>query len=1407
MLNEFKATLQRYIKQECKIKQVTDHLDRLLKKHPQLAESVEHEVDQLFTENTLSIDDKMAIFNVTSRYKSEGQDSADRTIVSGNNPDNEKTAIKSPDDGSQVDTDIPSATTQATGFDESSEADTEITEGDASDKASTTDSDESPAATKSNEVIDVGAILRNRFELKTKLGEGGMGAVFMATDKIKEEAQDKNSKVAVKVLNETFKKFRESFIALQRESSKQQRLAHPNIATVFDFDRDYTYDTVFMTMEFLEGEPLDEFIDNVPAKGLSYEEARPLIEGMCHGLAFAHLHQLVHSDFKPANIFLNKQGVVKLLDFGIARAAKKDTFIDGDGDTGKETTLFDPTSLGALTPAYASAEMLEGETPEPPDDIYALACVCYQLLGGKHPFNKIPADQARDDDLTVAPIAKLNRRQMKGLMRGLEFDRFDRTQTVEEFLDEITPKKPILAYALAGAAVILTIIGVLAGDIIQNHLREQRNQEMIAAIVDASASRENPVVAQSLEILATFDEDSQTRIQAEPNVQNAITAYFSYRIDQQVDKEQNRYDYPRAYTILNEARKYYPDSGKLNAKQGELDQRKQDELQIQRDLYTRFLKTGPWLKTGDNNIPNVIDTIRKVDPDNALLSDPRLIGSYITEARGSEQDGSFQRTRQILAQAKAYTDDQTDIINAEDTLAYTEYQAGKATRLEEILPAITNAMPEKNLGNALTVKEELAFIRLAYPDNDVLASVAESITRQLTATPTRKDALIEAENTFQSLAPVLSSKQQTTIRTRLNESWEKLGDADTAIMENRQESVTALRTEFDAISEQQANEFSYTLTQTLQEIVWQIESLVGAKHTTTQQARSDLALQYLDLANNAANSRRLSKASILVSYAKQFDTEAPGLAEAESLIADQLRAQENQRLEKERLATIIALKQDTLTKASAEQVDDAVRFLDLLKAYLMPDDPFLTTEAPNAIGKAYSDIALRDKRQFDKEKSYITKRDGYMAALETVDAGFKVAPDSRDLRAARAQIQYSLISANVRNKFNTSQVLDTADLQQRLRELQRFNPTIYERLQTEFSEVIANRISTMETYDPVAAQKFLDSARQLPLNQTLLSRIRVAVVAPSKYAASLEQAIRESQLSEASTIFSKAKIEESDHPTIKRLRTVLANRIGEANKAYKSYQLALRKNEIEDAKSLIARAIRIWRDNPDYIAAFKSIKTSIIASKAICQARLAGYGKRSRGRCYDMVSAKQQGPIMVVLPAGAGRGAPFAISKFEVSVGDFNHYCKKTNQCQVSDASPKLPVTSISLKQANDYAAWLSKTTGAKYRLPTVTEWEYAANAGGNQPRGKTYNCTLRLGDRIIKGTGLEDINSGTQNGWGIVNYIGNAQEWVTAPGGAKARGGAYRDAMQECAIGLERDHDGSPDELTSFRLVRDITI
>jgi len=302
-----------------------------------------------------------------------------------------------------------------------------------------------------------GDVLNNRFVLEDCIGVGGMSTVYKALDRRKLEANDRYPYVAVKVLNVEFRSHPDSLIALQREAKKSQSLAHPNIVRVYDFDRDGS--TVYMTMEYLSGESLAQILRAPGFNGLPGNEVMRILNGIARALIFAHGNGIIHADFKPANVILTDKGEVKVIDFGIARAFKRPDDFD------MEATRFDPGSLGALTPTYASPEMLEQQEPDPRDDIYALACIAYEMLTGRHPFGRMQATEARDGGLEVKRRKSLTRRQWKALKSALAFDRDKRTPDVRQFLNEFRPESavsvPAPVYAI-GKALLVTLFGGIA---------------------------------------------------------------------------------------------------------------------------------------------------------------------------------------------------------------------------------------------------------------------------------------------------------------------------------------------------------------------------------------------------------------------------------------------------------------------------------------------------------------------------------------------------------------------------------------------------------------------------------------------------------------------------------------------------------------------------------------------------------------------------------------------------------------------------------------------------------------------------------------------------------------------------------------------------------------------------------
>jgi hypothetical protein len=303
-----------------------------------------------------------------------------------------------------------------------------------SDTGSSSKPDSSPqswsswaAQQEADAPLACGSVLRGRFVLEELIGSGGMGQVFRARDLRREEAQDRHPHVAIKVLAGEFKRHPDALKALQREARKAQKLAHPSIGSVYDFDRDGA--NVYLVMELLEGEPLNEVVKAHAGTGLGTERALQLVEEVGIALAHAHSRGIVHSDFKPSNVFLTGDGEAKVIDFGIARAART-------GPKSEETsTAFDPAKLGAATLAYASPEqLLAAAEPDPRDDVYSLAVVAYELLAGRHPFGRRSALEAQLQEMTVAPIAGLSDAQNATLRCALSFNRERRPATVNDFV-------------------------------------------------------------------------------------------------------------------------------------------------------------------------------------------------------------------------------------------------------------------------------------------------------------------------------------------------------------------------------------------------------------------------------------------------------------------------------------------------------------------------------------------------------------------------------------------------------------------------------------------------------------------------------------------------------------------------------------------------------------------------------------------------------------------------------------------------------------------------------------------------------------------------------------------------------------------------------------------------------------
>jgi TolB-like protein/predicted Ser/Thr protein kinase len=321
--------------------------------------------------------------------------------------------------------------------------------------------------------LAVGQLLGGRYRIERELGEGGMGVVYLAADE-----QVRGEKFAVKVLKEQL--HAEALAQLSEEVRKTRRLSHPNIVDVHSVNVDGQ--KLYVLMEYLEGKSLQKLLDEEFGRGMSFSHAWPIIEDVGAALGNAHDHNVIHSDLKPANVFLTTSGRTKLLDFGIARVSRGPLLNARSGPR-------------ALTPAYASCEMLEGKEADRRDDIYSFACVIYEMLCGERPFGDLTALEAREERARPAALVVLSAGQNAALAQGLAFDRERRTASVEKLLEGLAPEHPQRSHppALLGAAAAALVAVVGVGYIALDRLWLSRHS---VAVEGAPAVAGTPSIAQ-----------------------------------------------------------------------------------------------------------------------------------------------------------------------------------------------------------------------------------------------------------------------------------------------------------------------------------------------------------------------------------------------------------------------------------------------------------------------------------------------------------------------------------------------------------------------------------------------------------------------------------------------------------------------------------------------------------------------------------------------------------------------------------------------------------------------------------------------------------------------------------------------------------------------------------------------
>ena len=346
-----------------------------------------------------------------------------------------------------------------------------------------------------------GDVLRERYRIVRMLGQGGMGTVFEALDQYRVDLTTVSNRVAIKVLHTAVTQRLDLLAELRSEFWHLQSLSHPNILRAFEFDRDG--DTEFFTMELLKGAPLSRVLGARTGRALRRPYALAIIRDIGAALAHAHSRGVVHGDINPGNILITDEGEVRVLDFGASRKLRDGPWI-ADFDL--------PRPGPVATPAYASCQLLSGETAGPRDDLFAFACVAYVLLTGRRPFRGHTAVEARALRVRPRRPGGLTRRQWRALRAALNFERERRPSGLAECVHRLDlreaarrlPTLPVLMTAAPRsrrAAIVTTasaLIMLLAAGglwVTTDHDALVRNATVLIAGATRTVTTAGPFIA------------------------------------------------------------------------------------------------------------------------------------------------------------------------------------------------------------------------------------------------------------------------------------------------------------------------------------------------------------------------------------------------------------------------------------------------------------------------------------------------------------------------------------------------------------------------------------------------------------------------------------------------------------------------------------------------------------------------------------------------------------------------------------------------------------------------------------------------------------------------------------------------------------------------------------------------
>lgn len=899
--------------------------------------------------------------------------------------------------------------------------------------------------------VGIGTVLKDRYVLEAIVAggdKGGMGLVFRARDLINEEAQDRNPFVAVKILNDEFKRHPESVLALQREARKSQNLAHPNIITVFTFDRDQG--NFFIVMELLEGSALNDVIKGAKDKGLPKHEALRIIQALARALAYAHERRIVHSDFKPSNAFLTNEGNVKVLDFGIARATKT---LGADGKSKDDKTLFDAATLGAFTPPYASCEQIEGKDPDERDDVYALAIVSYELLTGRHPFERKDAVTARDEGLKPAPVTSLSRSQWKTLQSALSFSRAKRPANGLAYGEGMTPKRlPIAVIVSSGAAALLFVIALV---IFVPGLIENRHA---ASIADDLNSKAPAVAAAALQQLQAAKPSLQANVLNSDANRRAVVRLYETQARVSFDPKNGRYDFSGARKALDDARQLLSDSATLDNLRASLEKEQKSEINARTEQFEDLLKRRMLLAPAGQ--PSVVETrnvVRQLDAAHPLLKDNRVPIAFRDAASAALAGQDAVQADKLLKlglEIAPSDPNLRDLVDQVKRARESQTLQARTAELEHTVEPLAEG--SATLASVRAARASLDQLRVASASSPVLSRVQKRLEALVAAEVSgalQQHKAEVAQSTLSEFEPYLAPPFLQAQRGAVTRA---VGDVQAKVLQADQ-----LRHSIDTLLAAPRAEEAWA--KELRGVLTKLND-VSPRDARIADAEQRASRYLLDQSRTLRSASRFSEAERLLDIGATFhggETEIAAERSAIKRARDQLEADNQVRAQQAKLA---ADKQRVLDLAGAGggQLDRALAMFRELEKQLPAGDPWAKVSAPKALADGYLRRALTSAQD-----GQFTLAQSQARSIQTLTL-----TDPKYAATAALYDGYANVAAGLQSGTPESVAAALADLQRK-------DAKLYDGVRPALARILSQRIIKLAASNVDQAQALKASAEKL----------------------------------------------------------------------------------------------------------------------------------------------------------------------------------------------------------------------------------------------------------------------------------------------------------------------------------------